>query len=117
MIAALVEKGVWLPSQGLSYARALLPGERADALIRISAHLDDREKGTVLKEALKAARGIENASDRARVLKVLASQLAKLGQVEERWRRRGGSRTRGIEPGCWWRWFPAWRNWVEWRRR
>ncbi len=85
LIAALVEKGVWLPSQGLSYARALLPWERAGALIRISTHpsLDDRGKGTVLKEAMEVVREIRDVRDRDQTLAALVSPLANLGRVEE----------------------------------
>jgi tetratricopeptide (TPR) repeat protein len=76
LIAALVEKRVWLSSQGLAYARMLPPEKRVDALIELSTHLDHDEKRTVLQEALDAARGIVNESARA-------SALARLGRPEE----------------------------------
>ena len=63
-----------------------------------------------VEEALKAARGIEDASVRANALAELVPRLAKLGRVEEALELRGGSRTRGFEPR-------RWQNWVEWRRR
>jgi hypothetical protein len=76
LIEALVEKGVWLPSQGLAYARALQPEERVRAFIGINSHLDDRQKEAVLREAMEVARGINPEWVRARL-------LAELGHVEE----------------------------------
>src|SRR5208337_3617421 len=60
-----------------------LPRERAGALIRISAHLHDRGKGTVLKGAMEAVREIRGVRDRAQALVALVPRLAELGQVEQ----------------------------------
>ena len=65
LIAALVQKGVWLASQGLAYARALPSEQRVCAFNYIINHIDDCEKETVVREALKVAQGIEDPWDRA----------------------------------------------------
>jgi hypothetical protein len=76
LIAALVEKRIWLVSQGLAYARVLPPETRVNALIGISSQLDPADERTVLQEALDTARGIGSKLDRARA-------LTELGQMEE----------------------------------
>ncbi len=55
LLAALIEKRVWLAPQGLAYARVLPPARRVDALIGISSHFGSQGKGTVLREALDSA--------------------------------------------------------------
>ncbi|HKM55588.1 MAG TPA: hypothetical protein VJY33_19440 [Isosphaeraceae bacterium] len=52
-------------------------------MIRISAHLHDRGKGTVLKGAMEAVREIRGVRDRAQALVALVPRLAELGQVEQ----------------------------------
>ena len=76
LIAALVEKRVWLASQGLTYARVLPAEERVEALIGISSHLEHPEMERTLQEALGVARGIGDARSRA-------SALVALGKLEE----------------------------------
>ncbi len=83
LIVALVEKGVWLPSQGLAYVRALRPEERVRALIGMSSLFDNRERGTLLREALDVARGISDERDRAQALSELAPCLTELGRMKE----------------------------------
>ncbi len=76
LIAALVEKRIWLVPQGLAYARVLPLDMRVNALIGISSQLDPNEERTVLREALDAARGIGSELARARA-------LTELGRVDE----------------------------------
>jgi tetratricopeptide (TPR) repeat protein len=83
LIVALVEKRVWLASQGLAYARALSPEGKVHALIGISSRLDDHEKRMVLQEALDAARGIGQEPHRSGALAALAPRLAEAGRLEQ----------------------------------
>jgi len=69
LLAALVEKGVWTPAQGLAYARQVPdPGQRAEALEELAPHLPP----DLLEQALAAAREIEWESARAKALAALA---------------------------------------------
>ncbi|MFI5457204.1 MAG: caspase family protein [Isosphaerales bacterium] len=76
LIATLVEKGYWLPSQGLAYAQRVPdPGERVLLFIEISLHLEDREKESALRKALEAAREIECEDPRAEALAALVPHV------------------------------------------
>jgi len=72
LLAALVEKRVWTPAQGLAYARQVPdPWQRAEALEKLAPHLPEN----LLARALAAARGIRDAGDRAQALAALAPHL------------------------------------------
>jgi len=71
-MAALVDKGVWTPAQGLAYARQVqYPGDRAKALGELAGHLPK----ILLSEALDIARAISDESPRAEALNALAAHL------------------------------------------
>jgi hypothetical protein len=72
LLAALVEKGVWTPAQGLAYACQVPdPWQRAEALEELAPHLPP----DLLDQALAAAREIEWESARAKALAALAERL------------------------------------------
>jgi len=72
LLAALVEKEVWTPAQGLAYARQVPDTEqRARALVGLAPHLTEG----LLEEALAAAREIQDEDDRAWALAGLAPHL------------------------------------------
>jgi hypothetical protein len=69
LLAALVEKGVWLPAQRLAYARRVPSAwQRAFALAVASKHLEGPDKETAVNESLAAARALEDEDKRAMVL-------------------------------------------------
>jgi truncated hemoglobin YjbI len=97
LLAALVEKGVWTPAQGLAYARQVPdPWQRAEALEKLAPHLPEN----LLAQALAAAREIRDVPVRAWALAALAPHLppdlqptvlaealaAARGIRDERWR-------------------------------
>ena len=72
MMAALVEKGIWSPTQGLAYVQQVRDlFRRVSALSRLAPHLPS----SLLPEALEAARAIENEQHRASALSGLAPHL------------------------------------------
>ena len=72
LLAALVEKGVWTPAQGLAYARQMPdPRQQAEALGKLAHHLPP----DLLPQALAAARNIRDADARTRALAALAPHL------------------------------------------
>jgi hypothetical protein len=78
LITALVEKGVWLPRQGLAYARRIPdPEQRVQALTGIGAcsTLNGTERGNVLREALEVTRTMPNEWLRAEALAALLPHL------------------------------------------
>ena len=81
-ITTLIEKGKWLDSQGLAYARLLPSEKKAEALIAISSHLGIPEKQKALREALEASQAIEK-NKRSEVLAKLAPRLADSGLPDE----------------------------------
>ena len=84
LIAALVQKGVWLGPQGLAYARQIQEPElRTRALAALAPHLGPTERDQVLREALEAARAIGSERSRSQALAALAPRLAELGQPAE----------------------------------
>jgi len=77
LLAALVEKGVWSPPQGLAYARQVPEaGQRAKALAALSPHLPEPLREEALREALDAARKIRDEGYRAQALAGLVPRLA-----------------------------------------
>ena len=71
-IAALVQKQLWTPTQGLAYAQQVQePGRRAEALGKIAPHLPL----ILLKQTLEAARAIQHEEHRAEALENLAPYL------------------------------------------
>ncbi len=103
LIASLVKKGVWLPLQGLAYARVLPPATRVYALIEFDCYPEHLDSWMVRREALDAARAI--GDDDAR-----ACALAFLGQAEEALALARAIGDDGAAP-------PPWRNWDIWKRR
>ena len=72
LMAALVEKGIWSPAQGLAYAQQVQDSfRRAQALSGLAAHLPS----SLLPEALEAARVIDHEYGRAFALSGLAAHL------------------------------------------
>ncbi|WP_446382250.1 NB-ARC domain-containing protein [Coleofasciculus sp. E2-BRE-01] len=72
LMAALVEKQIWTPEQGLAYAQQKQnPGRRAEALGEIAPHLPE----TLLPEALEAAQAIQDERYLAQVLGDIAPHL------------------------------------------
>jgi hypothetical protein len=73
LLAALVDKGVWTPIQGLAYARQIPNDERrAQALVLLAPHLSE----PLLQEALAAARAIVGQDRRVQALAGLAPYLS-----------------------------------------
>jgi len=72
LLAALVEKGIWTPAQGLAYASQVPdPRQRSQAIRELAPHL----RLDLLGQALAATREIENEDWRAEVLAALAPRL------------------------------------------
>ena len=84
LLAALVEKGVWLGLQGLAYARQIQEPElRIRALAAVAPYLNPAERDQALREAMEAARAIEYGESRSAALAALAPHLAELGHSAE----------------------------------
>ena len=76
LLAALVEKGIWLGPQGLAYARQMQEPElRSRALAALAPRLAPTERDQALREALEAARAIGDEGSRSRALAALAPHL------------------------------------------
>jgi hypothetical protein len=77
LLAALVEKGVWTPAQGLAYARQVPePKQRVETFVSLVPLLLPEQRPQVLAEALAAVREIEWwKSARADALAALAPHL------------------------------------------
>ncbi len=77
LISALVEKRVWLPEQGLVYARRV-PDRKQQvfALIGVSTRFENPAKDSILREAIEMARWVGDKS-------FLSRALAALGRAEE----------------------------------
>lgn len=82
LIAALVEKGLWTAAQGLAYAQQVKKSnqqedsQQAKVLSALAPHLSQE----LLQQALKAARGIQDDSERAQALRGLASHFPEVRQ-------------------------------------
>ncbi len=75
LMAALVEKQIWTPEQGLAYTQQVQNQKyRADALSSIAPHLPE----TLLSQALEAARGIPDEWHRALALGSIAPHLPEI---------------------------------------
>jgi hypothetical protein len=84
LLVALVEKDAWAPAQGLAYARQMPDlAQRAEALTRLAPYLSGSLRGTVLREALTAAREIGDEEYRAEALAQLAFCLTELNYTRE----------------------------------
>jgi Trypsin-like peptidase domain len=80
LLAALVEKGVWTPIQGLASARQIPDGwRRAEVLVDLAPHLSE----PLPWEALADARAIADEYRRAQALAGLVPRLGELGYGEE----------------------------------
>jgi len=76
LLAALVDRGVWIPIQGVAYARQIQDeGQRAWALAGLAPYLPAPLQETVLYEALGATRAIADEDRRAWALAGLAPYL------------------------------------------
>ena len=78
LLAALVQKetGVWPAIRGLAYARQVQDhGRRSESLAAVAPYLNPAERDQALREALEAARAIEDEESRSRVLAALAPRL------------------------------------------
>jgi hypothetical protein len=74
--AALVEKRIWTPTQGLAYARQTPdPKHRVETLAGLASKLLGPLQEEALREALAAARAIESGGVRAEALEMLAPHL------------------------------------------
>ncbi len=72
LIAALIEKEIWTPAQGMAYVKQSKDSPtQADGLRGIIQYLPS----SLLRSALETARAIGDESDRARALQGLISQL------------------------------------------
>ncbi|WP_353814121.1 NB-ARC domain-containing protein [Moorena sp. SIO3A2] len=75
LMAALVDKEIWTPAQGLAYVRQSKDYKRqAEGLRAISKYLPS----SLLPEALDCARGISHEEDRANTLRALAPHLSEV---------------------------------------
>ena len=100
LLAALVERGGWLPAQGLAYACQVPdPGQRVRALGALAPHLTE----SLLAAALEAVRSLGNEGRRAEAL-WRWRRTCRRRCSPRRWRRRGRSGTSGGGPRRWGRW-------------
>jgi tetratricopeptide (TPR) repeat protein len=83
LIAALVEKRVWLASQGVAYARLLPPMQRIEALLRVGSQLDYDEREAILREARDTARGIGHVRIRSHALESMVRRLVETDHISE----------------------------------
>jgi hypothetical protein len=75
LMAALVEKQLWTPAQGLAYAQQVQePSRRAEAIGKLAPHLPP----ILLPQALEAARVIQDEYQRADALSTLAPHLPEI---------------------------------------
>lgn len=83
LLVELVQKGIWLPTQGLAYARQVPDKrQRVKILVALAPFLSDQgEQQSVFQEALAVARTIQNALDRVLALDSLVPHLT-LGEQQ-----------------------------------
>ncbi|MEQ8999137.1 MAG: NB-ARC domain-containing protein [Coleofasciculus sp. B1-GNL1-01] len=75
LIAALVNKQIWTPAQGLAYAQQIpYSGNRAEAIKKLAPHLPE----ALLPQALKIAREIQVENDRTLAMVYLATHFSQL---------------------------------------
>lgn len=68
-LAELLKKGIWLPEQGLAYARQIPDAkERTKALTKLIPYLSTGEQEKVLEEALDIAKSIEDSVSKVEAL-------------------------------------------------
>ncbi|MBV8317575.1 MAG: hypothetical protein JOZ53_21760, partial [Planctomycetaceae bacterium] len=101
LLAALVESGIWLPSQALAYAQQVPDGlKRVHTFSRLLPRLSVHDRDQALRQALEAARAILVAERRVEALAALAPHLTPplLGPALEAVRAVGdeGSRARAL---------------------
>ncbi|MEZ4868835.1 MAG: effector-associated domain EAD1-containing protein [Caldilineaceae bacterium] len=84
LLVELIKKNVWLPTQGLAYARQVSNArQQVEMLVAVAPFLPDKaEQERVLTEALGVVRVIEDSSSRADALTNLAPHLSPK-QIEE----------------------------------
>jgi uncharacterized protein YeeX (DUF496 family) len=76
LLVALVEKGIWPPSQGLVYAHQVPDlKQRVEALGRLVPYLPPEQQPQILAEALATARKIKGERARAEALATLIPHL------------------------------------------
>ena len=80
LVTALVDKRIWVPIQGLAFARQILSEtKRVEALTGLAPYLSE----PLLHEALAVIHAIEDESNQAEALAGLVSRLTTLGNTEE----------------------------------
>ncbi|ACK71265.1 NB-ARC domain protein [Gloeothece citriformis PCC 7424] len=79
LMAALIDKKIWTPAQGLAYALQI---QNYIFLISAISAIAPHLPSSLLLEAVSFARSIEDESDRARTLRELVPHLAKVS-IEE----------------------------------
>ncbi len=80
LLVALVEKHIWSPAQGLTFAKHIPDVKRqAEALSQLSSHLSEDQ----LREALAIAQRMRDEQSRIHALTGLVPRLAKLGYPQE----------------------------------
>ena len=76
LLIGLVTKGVWMPEQGLVYARQIPDQQRQIySLINIAEHLPPFLRAQALQSALAAIHSIANKEYRANALRILAGKM------------------------------------------
>jgi hypothetical protein len=84
LLAALVEQGVWSPSQGLAYVRQIPDhSQQAETLARLVPHLEPPQCQQILRETLEAVQAVSDKRRWSEALASLASRLAELGHPRE----------------------------------
>ncbi|MDZ8064751.1 MAG: NB-ARC domain-containing protein [Nostoc sp. DedQUE08] len=79
LLVALIKNNFWTPEQGLAYAlQNPNPQQKVNSLKELVNYLPSNLKELALQKALAAAREIQDESDRANALSVLAEKLPEL---------------------------------------
>lgn len=77
LLVSLVEKEVWVPAQGLAYARQVPDSlQRLEALTRLTPYLPNAERDQTQKEVLMALHEIKNEQVQVNILQILVSHLS-----------------------------------------
>jgi CHAT domain/NB-ARC domain/APAF-1 helical domain len=85
LLTALVEKGIWTPTEGIAYAlHASGAQERAETLVQLVPLIPDESlQDEMLRKALGIAEAIENEREREKILASLAAKLGRFGYAEK----------------------------------
>lgn len=83
LLTALVEKKLWTPAQGLTYAHQLRNFEdQARALIELSHTMAPGAKTSIVNKAIDVALQITDSWQQTETLMALAERLAEFGQID-----------------------------------